>query len=90
MKILNRTRSLNQWNAKHNPDPEIASLLEKRDELLELPGVNRKTANAVIEGMTHAEKGWQAWKATNPRVEWFPDLPNPYEIDSEDNSSNPL
>ncbi len=68
MKILNRTRSLNQWNAKHNPDPEIASLLEK----------------------THVEKGWQAWKATNPRVEWFPDLPNPYEIDSEDNSSNPL
>ena len=64
MKILNRTRSLNQWNAK--------------------------PANAVIEGMTHAEKGWQAWKATNPRVEWFPDLPNPYEIDSEDNSSNPL
>ena len=32
--------------------------------------------------LSQVEEGWQAWKATNPRVEWFDDLPNPYpEID---------
>ena len=26
------------------------------------------------QATSHVEQGWQAWKATNPRVEWFPDL----------------